>query len=362
PFDPTRQSKGMLKSVDGGKTWAFINTGLESTLQNVGCMVVHPTDPNIVYIGMLNSGIYRTTAGGSNWVNRSSGIGVSDIRSIAIDPSDSNVLYAGAQRGAIYKSVDAGASWQPIPYGMDPEAAIRSIVIDPTNSQTVFVADWFSGVYQSTDGGQSWLHINEGLRTRAVHRLAISSDGKILYAGTQGEGVFRLVMDARAPLLQTVYPDTGQVIHLVQGESALFNVTAFDLNGDDMQFRWLFDTVFLGDLAHLTLATDTLSVGNHRLSLSVSDGVSSAVANWQVQITLPGPVGDFSGDGRVTFPDFITFGRHFGETQADATFDPIYDLSGNGEVDFPDFIVFARHFGETQNDVTFDPIYGLSRI
>ena len=88
-------------------------------------------------------------------------------------------------------------------------------LIDPADAQTMYAADWFSGVYRSADCGQSWIHINEGLRTRAVHRLAISSDGRILCAGTQGEGVFRLVMDARTPLLHNVYPDTGQMVRLV---------------------------------------------------------------------------------------------------------------------------------------------------
>ena len=345
PFDPTQPSQGMYKSVDGGGDWAAINTGLESTLQNVNCMAVHPTNQDIVYIGMLNSGVYRTTDGGNNWSNRSSGIVVTDIRSIVIDPSDTNVLYAGAQRGAIYKSIDAGASWLPIPYGMDPEAAIRSIVIDPTNPQTVFAADWFSGVYQSSDGGQSWLHINEGLRTRAVHRLAISSDGKILYAGTQGEGVFRMVMDARPPLLQTVYPDTGQVVHIVQGESALFDVTASDLNGDDVLYSWQFDTLSWGDRAGLTLDTDTLSVGEHQLSLSVSDGVHSTMTAWRIQITSPGPTGDFDGDGTVGFPDFIQFAREYGAREGDEGFEARFDLDSSGDIGFPDFILFARNYG-----------------
>lgn len=34
--------------------------------------------------------------------------------------------------------------------------------------------------------------INEGLKIKAVKDLAISSDGKILYAATMGGGVYRL--------------------------------------------------------------------------------------------------------------------------------------------------------------------------
>ena len=346
PFDPTKPSKGVLKSTDTGETWTFINTGLESTLRNVSCLAVHPANPAIVYIGTLNSGVYKTTDGGENWFESTSGIMVPDVRAIAIDPFNPSILYTGAQRGGIYKSTNAGETWRPTPYGMDPEAAIRSIVIDPTHSQTVYAGDWFSGVYRSQDGGSSWVHINEGLRTRAVHRLAISSDGKILYAGTQGEGVFRLALSENAPLLQTVSPDTAQVVRIFQGDPASFEVTAFDLNGDALQFNWSFDDapVQQNGHAHLLLETDSRAAGEHRLSVSVSDSVSVITANWLLQIT-PGLEGDFNRDGKLNFPDFIAFAQRFGAKQGDADFDAKYDLSGNGTVDFPDFIQFARIFG-----------------
>ena len=44
----------------------------------------------------------------------------------------------------------------------------------------------------STDGGAAWVPINEGLSTRAVTAIAISSEGNVHYAATEGEGVFRL--------------------------------------------------------------------------------------------------------------------------------------------------------------------------
>ncbi len=44
----------------------------------------------------------------------------------------------------------------------------------------------------STDGGASWMTINDGLSTKAVAALALSAYGRVLYAATSGEGVFRL--------------------------------------------------------------------------------------------------------------------------------------------------------------------------
>jgi hypothetical protein len=41
--------------------------------------------------------------------------------------------------------------------------------------------------------------MSNGLRTRAVNSLALSADGWHLYAGTEGEGVFRLDFNGQPP-------------------------------------------------------------------------------------------------------------------------------------------------------------------
>jgi photosystem II stability/assembly factor-like uncharacterized protein len=63
---------GMYKSIDGGKTWNHI--GLRD-VQQVGRVIVHPTNPNIVIVAGLGHpyganeerGVFRSTDGGKNW-------------------------------------------------------------------------------------------------------------------------------------------------------------------------------------------------------------------------------------------------------------------------------------------------------
>jgi photosystem II stability/assembly factor-like uncharacterized protein len=80
---------------------------------------------------------------------------------------------------------------------MDPQAAVRAIVIDPINAQILYAADHRTGVYRSIDRGTTWSKVNQGLSTRAVTALSLSADGRFLYAGTDGEGVFRLDLAAK---------------------------------------------------------------------------------------------------------------------------------------------------------------------
>ena len=184
-------SFGMYKSTDNGVTWRESNDA-QSAGQNISALAVHPRDPNTVYAATLKGGVLKSTNGGQTWQAINQGLQLPDIRSIAIDWQNPQVLYAGAENGGMYKSANGGAIWQLSSNGMDPQAAVRTIAIDPNNAQVVYAADVHTGVYRSDNGGALWVRVNNGLRTRSVKDLAFSSDGSMLYAATEGEGVFRL--------------------------------------------------------------------------------------------------------------------------------------------------------------------------
>lgn len=182
---------GVYKSTDEGASWHAANDSV-SAGQNVNFISVDPRNADIAYAGTTSSGLLRTPDGGASWSKVSRGLTVLDVRVVAIDPRTPDTLYMGLGGGGVQKSIDGGVNWKNASSGMDPQAIVRAIVIDPTNVATLYAADLRTGVYRSTDGAKTWAKLNEGLRTRAVKALAISSDGKVLYAATEGEGVFRL--------------------------------------------------------------------------------------------------------------------------------------------------------------------------
>lgn len=184
-------SFGVYKSTDGGLTWGATNDP-HTANKNINALAVDPHNERTVYAGTVNGGILKTSDGGRSWQAVNEGLHVLDIRTLAIHPRHSHILFAGAENGGIYKSTDGGATWRISGHGMDPQAAIRDIVIDPSDPEALYAADLHTGVYCSDDGGRVWVRINDGLRTRAVKALALSADGQVLYAATEGEGVFRL--------------------------------------------------------------------------------------------------------------------------------------------------------------------------
>jgi hypothetical protein len=135
--------------------------------------------------------MYRTTNGGVSW-GPVGGLLGDDVRAVVFDPTDPNLLYAGTENQGLFISGDGGQGWQKPRAGLEPNASIRSIAVDPAHAKVVWAADYRSGVYRSADGGTTWTQVNTGLRTRAVNSLAISADGQVLYAATEGEGAFRL--------------------------------------------------------------------------------------------------------------------------------------------------------------------------
>lgn len=245
---PMTRSVGVHKSINGGDEWQPVNSGLPADL-NINGVAVHPTDPNIVLAATLHRGLYRTSDGGVSWEPAGRAL-AEDVRAVAFDRADPNLIYAGTENQGLFVSEDGGESWQSSGLGLEPNASIHSFAVDPAQAGVVWAADYRSGVYRSVDAGKTWVQINAGLRTRAVNALAISADGQVIYAATEGEGVFRLgavsgvaeiggvVRDARGPvdgaIVQVQATDTSTTTDSI----GRFSLKGLDINSPVSLSAW----------------------------------------------------------------------------------------------------------------------------
>jgi len=169
---------GIYKSTDGGMTWKLM--GLEKT-QVIARILVHPTNPDIVYVAALG-----------------------------------HIWDANPERG-LYRTRDGGQTWKLVKFVSD-KAGFVDIVMDPRNPDVLFASSWErvrgpyflnsggpgSKLWKSTDGGDSWSEVvGNGFPTALKGRigLAISlSDPDVMYAlveakkeedGSGGTGLYR---------------------------------------------------------------------------------------------------------------------------------------------------------------------------
>ncbi|MGH9817171.1 MAG: hypothetical protein ACRD6I_13935, partial [Candidatus Acidiferrales bacterium] len=181
PIGPQPTSSTFFKSVSG----------------RVSALAVDPNDPNIIYIGGAQGGLWKSTDGGTTWAAMSDFEASLAVGAIAIDgTTNPSTIYVGTGEqtnaigsyygAGILKSVDGGLTWTqlgqatflgpgggPFSGGFSPGAGARisSLAIRPgTGGATAQLLAGVlifqttnggasSGVYRSVDGGMTWTQV-----------------------------------------------------------------------------------------------------------------------------------------------------------------------------------------------------------
>ncbi|HQR06868.1 MAG TPA: PDZ domain-containing protein [Gemmatales bacterium] len=175
PRNSVSYGDGAYKSIDGGKTWK--NMGLRETYQ-IGKVIVHPKNPDIVYVGALGR------------------------------------CYGPNPERGVYKTIDGGTTWARVFY-LDDKTGVIDMQMDPSNPETLIVAMWerkrdefdsilggtipegydgydpimkwgtSAGLYKTTDGFKTTTKLTKGLPTNPIGRVGIDyyrKDPKVIFA------------------------------------------------------------------------------------------------------------------------------------------------------------------------------------
>ncbi len=219
-------SGGLLKTTNNGITFEH-QFDKEATV-SIGDVAVAPSDPNIVWVGTgennprnsvsYGDGVYKSTDGGKTWKNL--GLKKSfQIGKILIHPTDPNIVYVGAlgrlygpneERG-LFKTIDGGNTWEKILY-IDDKTGVIDMRMHPTDPETLIVATWErqrdeydgffgnvegdqygpikthapgTGLYKTTDGGKTWRKLTQGLPTCNMGRIGLDwyrKDPNVVFA------------------------------------------------------------------------------------------------------------------------------------------------------------------------------------
>ncbi|HYV37375.1 MAG TPA: hypothetical protein VE988_16825, partial [Gemmataceae bacterium] len=213
-------SGGLWKTTDGGDNWKPIFDHQSSVC--IGDVAVSQSNPNIVWVGTgehnprnsvaWGDGIYKSTDGGKSWTH----MGLRDSHSIgriAIHPTNPDIVYVGVlghlwgpnkERG-IFKTTDGGKTWETS-FFLDENTGIVDLQMDPTEPNVLYAAayccrrDGFSGgnpktqygpkagLYKTADGGKTWVKMTEGLPTTTYGRCGFDiyrKNTNVVYAVVQ---------------------------------------------------------------------------------------------------------------------------------------------------------------------------------
>ena len=198
PADPERlyasQSSGWFgqviqRSCDGGRTWEAPGGGPEKSADGMP----RGESNKFVYDTTSKTGKPLTT---HQWYDGTQHPWeFKRVWHLEPSLSDPDIVYAGVEDAALFRSSDGGTTWQELAglrgHGSGPQwqpgaggMCLHTILLDPSEPRRMFVAISAAGAFKTDDAGATWRPINRGLVSKyiptptaevghCVHRLAL---------------------------------------------------------------------------------------------------------------------------------------------------------------------------------------------
>jgi len=170
--------RGLYKTTDGGATWKNVLSISENT--GVTDLVLDPSNPDTLYAaayqrrrhvftlidGGPESSIHKSVDGGKTWTKLKTGLPKEDMGRIGLAMATNNpkVVYAIVEStrkaGGIFVTKDGGASWKKVnDYVSGSPQYYQEITVDPNDGERLYSADVYVRV--SEDGGKTWRKLGE---------------------------------------------------------------------------------------------------------------------------------------------------------------------------------------------------------
>lgn len=185
PTDPAQMwvaisTGGAYYTADGGQTWAPRNKNVRADFapekfpeygQCTHKMAIHPSNPDRIY-QQNHCGMYRSDDGGQNWID----IGEGKLPSrfgfpIVVHPHEPDTIYIVPEEAdqyrlsidgkfVVWRSRDAGDTWEPLTNGLPDNAylvALRgAMATDTCPDAGIYVGTSTGQIFATRDSGDSW--------------------------------------------------------------------------------------------------------------------------------------------------------------------------------------------------------------
>lgn len=251
---PEQEPYTFYMATASGNLWKTTNNGItfeplfeHENVFSIGAIAVAPSDPNILYLGSgeannsrssyWGDGVYKSTDAGETWTN----VGLPEshhIGRVVVHPTDPDIVYVAAlghlysdnpERG-LYKSTNGGQTWSlSLEHEADGKAiGVVDVVMDPTNPDILYATTfdkvrvpWSydlggpgSRVFKTTDGGDSWEMLTNGLPGGMLGRIGVDiyhRDPNILYLTVENANKPGMSDEDRLQELRTHQSSSGMI-------------------------------------------------------------------------------------------------------------------------------------------------------
>ena len=193
---------GVYRTEDSGKTWQARNNGVRVVFlpekypefgQCVHKIVLHSARPERLFL-QNHWGLYRSDNRGDSWQDIARGLPSDFGFGMVMHPHDPDSVYilpvesdefrcTPDGRLRVYRTRNAGASWDALERGLPQKGAYETVLRDAFSSDSLDPAGIYFGtrsgkLYASRDEGKSWKKILEGLpQIMCVKAAVIQLDG-----------------------------------------------------------------------------------------------------------------------------------------------------------------------------------------
>lgn len=250
------EEAGIFVSHDRGESWQELD-GLTKHPSRPGwfpgaggmcchTILVHPENPQRMWVGMSAIGVFRTDDGGKTWIPRNIGLGHAAtgqpqeevgycVHKMVLDPQDPNTLYMQEHTG-VFMSTDGADTWVPLEEGLPgdriahPEMLPFGFPIAVTRNGDLFLFPLESSEQRTVKGGNLLIYrrgrhdsswqvacdvVPDEPRHVSILRDAMTVDGLTpegIYFGTTGGEIY--VSTNRGEQWQRIPGQYGRILHV----------------------------------------------------------------------------------------------------------------------------------------------------
>ena len=191
---------GVYRTDDGGRTWTAQNRGIRAMFmpdkypefgQCVHKIAIHPARPERLFL-QNHWGLYRSDNRAESWTDIANGVPSDFGFVVLMHPRNPDCVYivpvesdefrcACDGRLRVYRTRNAGASWEPLMRGLPQKRAYETVLrdamtVDSFDPCGIYFGTRSGQLFSSLDEGRTWQKILEGLPAVVCVRNAVVED------------------------------------------------------------------------------------------------------------------------------------------------------------------------------------------